>query len=375
MIGRWCNKCKASWSVKKYPRLRKCPKCGSPLGDVYRVEAYYKRKRVSRIVYGTLADARRYEIEIKRRLQFNEPLPDEEVSSKIPLKDFMEKRYLPWLKEERPNSYRAEASFWKNHILPLLGSRPIGELNPLDAERLKKAIKDKGLSPRMVEKGLQLLRKALNKAKKWKVLPESYENPVKFVDFPKFDNKKRRVIKPEEIKLILETLKEKNIWVYGACLLALYTGLRRKEILSLRWQDIDFKRGVILLPWEKDPEARVIPVIEEVLEFLKTLPRGRPQDPVFLVHPDTVTHTFQEVVEELGLNQGIKDRRYRLTFHSLRHSFCTALAMKKIPLEIALRLSRHKTTTMFKRYEHLAGELLKEEAEKIKEVYPVEKLF
>ena len=187
-LGRWCERCNVSWSVKKHPKLRKCPRCKEPFREVWRIDVFYRGRRVVRLFHGALGEARAFEAEIKKRLRFGEPLPGEELGPSPTLKDFVEREYLPWLRENRPASYPSEASFWHRHLIPLLGSKPLDQIAPLDGERAKKAVRDKGLGPRAEEKAVCFLKKALNCAYRWGRLPKDWRNPMTEVSRPKFDN-------------------------------------------------------------------------------------------------------------------------------------------------------------------------------------------
>ena len=371
-LARWCPKCKTSYSVKKWPRIRKCKRCGALLGDVWRVEVKRYGRRVVRLFWGSITEARDFEVRVKQALRLGKPLPGEEM--KIPtLGEFFEKQYVPLLKENlTPASYKAELSFWRNHILPELGRKRLDEISPFDVEKLKKALKEKktpqgkALSPSSISKALVYLQKALNTAKKLGLLPPGWENPVGKTSKPKFSNRKTRTLSPEEWARLQPILKEMGDEVYGATLFALFLGLRRSEILSLRWEDVDWRRGVIRIPREKDlTESRFLPLPEPLVTFLKSLPPGEPGERIFKIHPDTLTHKFAEAVKRARLNEGITDKRNMLTFHSLRHTYVTYLAMEGTPLPQLSKLSRHKTPQMVQRYEHTLAEQLRDRVEKV----------
>jgi len=70
------------------------------------------------------------------------------------------------------------------------------------------------------------------------------------------------------------------------------------------------------------------------------------------------SNTFARVIDEMGLNDGITDRRQKITFHSCRHTFCSWLAMRGVDLHVIQDLLGHKTLTMTQRYKHLAPQKL-----------------
>ncbi len=133
--------------------------------------------------------------------------------------------------------------------------------------------------------------------------------------------------------------------------LAVTTGMRRGEILQLRWSNVDLKSGQAVLHKTKNRERRSVRLIPravallrkhwkrsaEISDFVFCGVEGRPLDP---------THWFQRAVEQAG----IEDFR----FHDLRHTAASYLAMSgATPGEIAAVLG-HKTLQMVKRYAHLS---------------------
>ena len=372
-LGRWCPKCKSSWSVKRWPRLRKCRKCGAVLGDAWRIEVKSHGKRAVRLFWGALGEAREFEARIKQALRLGEPLPGEEEGPSPSLKNFAEEKYFPLIRDNlAESSYKAELSFWRTHILPELGSKRLDEISPLDVERLKKVLKSKKtprgepLSPCSIDKALVYLKKALNAAKKLDLLPPGWENPVGKVRRPKYNNRRTRVLSPEEWAILEPVLRKMGSEIYGASLFGLFLGLRRSEILALRWEDVDLRQGVIRLPKEKDlEESRVLPLPEPIRAFLESLPQGNPGERIFKSHHDTITKGFAKAVRKVGLNEGTTDRRNRISFHTLRHTYITCLALEGTPLTQLSKLSRHKSMEMVRRYEHSLAEQLRDKVEAV----------
>ena len=108
-----------------------------------------------------------------------------------------------------------------------------------------------------------------------------------------------------------------------------------------------------------------------VKDMLKSMKQDKPDKLVFHSTKkgkiDRISRTFDRTVEELGLNKGITDRRLKLTFHSLRHSYASFLAMKGVPVLTIKDALGHKSLTMAMRYSHLAPSALKETARVIEQ--------
>ncbi len=123
-------------------------------------------------------------------------------------------------------------------------------------ERIKK------VSPATVNRNLACLKAMFNKAIQWGKVEE---NPVKKVRLLKENNRRLRYLEKEEIVSLLSKCSEH---LRPIVIVALNTGVRKGKILGLKWQDIDFKRGIIYLLNTKNGEKREIPMNETVKTIL-----------------------------------------------------------------------------------------------------------
>ncbi len=129
---------------------------------------------------------------------------------------------------------------------------------------------------------------------------------------------------------------------------ALNTGMRRSEVLSLKWSQI--RNGFIYLIKTKTDEARQIPLNDTLRELFPSIPRHIKSDYVFCDKNGSpykdVRRSFKTAVEKAG----IQDFR----FHDLRHTFASRLVMKGVSLKTVQELLGHKDIKMTMRYSHLA---------------------
>ncbi len=178
------------------------------------------------------------------------------------------------------------------------------------------------------------------------------DNPVLKVSKPKEPRGRVRFLSEEERDRLLESCKEsKNRHLYTVVVLALSTGGRKNELLSLQWKDVDFKRGILIFHVTKNGERRSVPLTGYALDILKDHTKIRRID---------TTYVFPSMKGNQGMS--IRDAwKYCLKradipnfcFHDLRHSYASYLAMNgAFLLEIA-ELLGHKTLAMVKRYAHL----------------------
>jgi len=365
----YCRNCRTPQKVNR----RKCVKCGKPfpkINKTFYVRVTYRGKTVNRVFDGTKELAEKEGLRILADLQEGSD-PKQSIKSCKLLKDFLIEDYLPWAEKNLAQStFQVEKAYCQNWIIPILGELPLSKISPLAIEKLKKALQEQEKAPRTVQHILAILKKALNRAKEWGFLPPGWENPVTRVKAPRFDNTRVRFFSPEELEAFFSYLKERNHQAYVMAVVAAFTGLRFSELASLSWRDIDFARKMIYVRETKNRKARYVPMIKEVEEALKSLPRKSLDD---LVFPNSrgekygqVPSIFKRAIRELGFNEGVIDRRHRLSFHSLRHTAGTLMAAAGVPLRIVQGILGHETPDLsFKRYSHLAEDMRRQAGDKL----------
>jgi len=129
------------------------------------------------------------------------------------------------------------------------------------------------VKPETVIKELNLISNILDVARReWGVYTE---NPVKDVRRPaKPQGRERRLEGDEEARLLAALDMCRNPWIKTIVIIAVETAMRRGEILSLRWENIDFDKHTAFLPHTKNGQSRAIPLSEGAEKALKALPRS-----------------------------------------------------------------------------------------------------
>jgi integrase len=130
----------------------------------------------------------------------------------------------------------------RRHIVPLLGHIRLAALSPQDVQRLINAKRAEGLSPRTVQYIHAVLRRALGQAETWRLVPRNVAKLVS-VDTPKPDPSKVHELPLESAHRLLEAVMGDRLYALYVVLLTI--GLRKGEVLGLRWVDLDFKRGTL----------------------------------------------------------------------------------------------------------------------------------
>jgi integrase len=266
------------------------------------------------------------------------------VVRNIKLGELMEK-YLAYCKQNnRPSTYDRKRPFVQ-HILAFFGDVPLSNIT---AERVEefKSHRRETVGPATVNREMAALKHALNLAVEWDYLEASPAARVAKLKEP--PGRVRYLTRAEAGALLAACAPE----LYPVVVTALHTGMRFGEILALEWGDVDLKRRQLRVVDSKNNETRVVPINEILYNVLSKVrggdgkvfknSRGQPYR--------SVRTSFEKAVKEAG----IKD----FTFHDLRHTFASWLAMEGVPMSTIGRLLGHKTPQMTMRYAHLGPEYL-----------------
>ena len=244
----------------------------------------------------------------------------------------------------RPSSHQTYRGYIDNHIKPAIGAMPLNKLTTMDLQKLYKRLltkgriqrveskkQPKGLSAKTVRNVHQVLSSALNLAREQRLIPR---NPADGCALPKLEHREMQTLTADQLGSFFREAKESG--VYELYYLDLATGLRRGELLGLKWEDVDFEAGVLHIrrqvarvngevregPLKTKNSYRTIAVAGDVLEMLKEKKNTHPNDDyVFTaptggpVSPDSVLHMLHRVLKRAGLPA--------CRFHDLRHTFAT----------------------------------------------------
>lgn len=244
------------------------------------------------------------------------------------------------------------------HLVRLLGNRRASRLTRGDVEEYRtkrqaeKTRRAEAPSPATLDREVELLKRLLNYSVACGRLAE---NPVARVKLLRVPNT-RRVVVDEEAFQRLSVKAE--AWLRPILLVAFDTGMRKSEVLNLRWSQLDLKAGAARLEAEdtKTDEPRVVYLTERVLRTLSEQPRLLHADFVF-VNPVTgrpyadIQGAAERAREAAGLSG--------VWVHDLRRSFVTLARRSGLPESVVARFSGHRTAAVFKRYNIIEEQDLK----------------
>jgi integrase len=295
-----------------------------------------------------------------------EKLADLEAQKlKITFAEIWEK-YLPYSQATKKNrrGWMREVSLYNHYLKRSIGKLPMAGIAPFHLEKLKKSMADLNRKPRTITYALAVVRQVFNFAIKNSIY--TGKNPVSQVNKPAEDNKRTRFFSQAEANQLLSELKKQDADLYGMALLAFRCGLRAAEVLKLTFGNIDFENEQIEIIDTKSGRNRFAFMTVDVKEMLSdrlTLTTD-PAPTGLIFKRDTgpyleIPKLFKKVVDRMGFNTGINDKRQKLVFHSCRHSFASWHAATGTDLHILQKLLGHETFSMVLRYAHLRPDTLK----------------
>jgi integrase len=125
-------------------------------------------------------------------------------------------------------------------LVPHIGRVLLGDLTPQHILRLQRRLLDAGLAPRSVLKARVVLGAALNDAERWGLISR---NPVRLTDPPRIPELDHEAIPPERVYGLLDALQGHRL--EALFIVAVALGLRRGEVVGLKWEDVDLEAGVL----------------------------------------------------------------------------------------------------------------------------------
>jgi integrase len=156
-------------------------------------------------------------------------------------------------------------------IVPALGSRKVEDVRRSDVARLHGRIGKQ--APYEANRVLALVAVMFAKAAEWGFLDETAPNPAARVQTFR-ERSRDRWVTPAELPALVEAINaEPSLYVRAAVKLYLLTGLRRNELLGLRWKDVDFERRELRLEDTKAGRSHTLPLSAAAVEVFRELPR------------------------------------------------------------------------------------------------------
>ena len=290
--------------------------------------------------------------------------------------------YIKWC--ERQRSFRSKKGFIFQ-LVETFGNIPLKHFTTKLIEQYQTERLQKGNKPATANRLIATLKHCIHKGYQWEMLSEETLKRLRQVKLLEENNRRLRYLSKEECQSLINTCQGNT---KAIVITALNTGMRKGEILNLRWDNVDLKHGFILLDQyqTKNSERKELPINDTLRGVLQGLTRRLDVPHVF--YDPKIGKPYQDVkrsfstslrkaeVEkctncdyqrakdkthknlehcpqcnsEMAIYKGIKD----FHFHDLRHTFASHLVMAGVDLTTVSRLLGHKSLTMTLRYAHLA---------------------
>ncbi len=266
---------------------------------------------------------------------------------------------------ERDNRTHRTEKARAEHLIRHLGDRQIISLTERDVDHYRarrfaeKTKFKKPPSPATLDKEVELLKRMLNYEVR---CGEIEKNPIAHARLLRVPNVRRQVFGEMQFEQLFENA---DVLLQPILLTAFDTGMRKEEILALRWDQVNLKDGVIrLAPQDtKTKKGRAIYLRKRLIEALETLPRQL-HSPFIFNSPETGTRWKDIKKMWARALENAKLEGYR--FHDLRRSFVTnARRVHGIPESVIMKMSGHETRAVFDRYNIVFEEDVKAAVEKM----------
>ncbi|HDZ26514.1 MAG TPA: site-specific integrase [Candidatus Aminicenantes bacterium] len=268
-----------------------------------------------------------------------------------------------WLPKfpQRQRKQTALLMWWKDQcghlLLSDLSSAVLAECR--DQLLLEITVRGKLRSPSTTNRYLSAIGKTLSVCKQeWGWIQT---NPMENVAKPSEAPAKERFLSPDEKDRLLDACREsRNPNLLPLVGLALVTAMRFGELTGLSWRDVDFANRTITLHRTKNGETRVLPLTRRAEEIFKACSTyGSPHDELIFQSQrnqsqkkvTSVREAFRAATKRAGI-EGV-------SFHTLRHSACSFLAMNGATLSELAEIMGHRTLQMVKRYSHFSQKHLR----------------
>lgn len=310
-------------------------------GDNWYMDFTFHGHRVREMIGPSRKGAEKVIAKRKAEIAENKFLDKRKELKPITFHEFA-KEFLEWARVNHKASSRTRELSNMRTLEVAFDNKNIHELTVWDIEKWKQRRKGE-VKPATVNRELATLKSMLSKAIEWgklKELPTKKVKPLKGV------MKRLRYLMPDELQTLISNCSDH---LRPIIILLAHSGMRKGEALNLRWDQVDFEKGIITLTDTKNDQRRYVPMDETVKSTLKEMKKKsdyvfngkKPGRPLVWIEL-----SFHNALEKSGIED--------FKIHDLRHTFASNLIMAGIDLVTVKELLGHKTIEMTLRYAHLA---------------------
>ena len=332
-----------------------------------------RRRRIRKKVGPRKQEAIEAEAQIRGQIAAGtyDPEPLEAIKPTL-FKDFCEEEFLPWSRIQHSSAHHTELGrMLTARLIPFFEGLHLHEIVTKRVEdyklarrgqryRLEHWGRSKKTSAATVNRELSCLKIVFRQAVAWGRLEQS---PAAGVSALREPPNPPRLLSRDEIARLLAEMPDHSRAAIGC---AVYAGLRKNEILRLRWQDIDMKAGVLTVASRegrttKNYQDRRIPIAAELAALLKQHPQRLGSEYVFAGRAKGHQVELKTALNTAATTAGIE----KVTMHQLRHAFCSHALMSKVDPRTVMKWMGHRDLQTTLRYAHVESSHEQSEIHKI----------
>lgn len=233
------------------------------------------------------------------------------------------------------------------------GDKLLSDFNPFVVESYRSKRKKEGMKPATINKEIGVLRRIFSIAmdNKW-----TDHNPSvqRFIKPLAVANSNKKILTKDEEQALLNACCGDSAYLKPIILCALHTGMRRSEILNLKWKNINLEKSLITILVQKNRKKSFIPISSTLKQELNNIWQNRKNDYVF-INPTTdkpyinIRKTYNKVLNAANITD--------FTFHCLRHTACTRMFELGISVDVVKEIMRHSDISItLEVYNHIHQE-------------------
>ncbi|MDN5096851.1 tyrosine-type recombinase/integrase [Aliarcobacter butzleri] len=296
----------------------------------------------------------RNEIITKQRIGEEPPAATRNKKKKILSIETISENYFS---EKKEGGYKGtDESNYKNYILPYFKTLDFENISKNDIQifsnqlkKTKSLIKKELISDKTINNILNFLKTLIKYAFKNDYIKNDFS---KYIQLLEIDNARERFLTKDEIKLLFDYSKDDET-LYLLFKIALNTGARLATLLNIHKKDIDFTHDLLTLKDFKNNSTYKAFLTDDLKALLeKRVNSLKPNDKLFISNPE---RRLRAKLDELFNNDiDDNDRKNKIVFHSLRHTFASHLAINGTPIFTIQKLMNHKDIRMTLRYAKLS---------------------
>ncbi|MFC1629057.1 tyrosine-type recombinase/integrase [Gemmatimonadota bacterium] len=278
---------------------------------------------------------------------------------RIRLHEFMDRYVEDYLKIKDARSWKREMGRIRR-ILEYFGNPYVDKIYTDDLEHFLAGLQRSGLKPATINRYIARLSSLMKRAMAWGY---RQDNPVVSIENLRESKMGDRYLEDSEYQTLLETC---GPVLRALVVLAANTGIRRGELMTLRWEDVDFDNAqlVIRAVNSKTAESRVVPLNLDVIDSLRSLdPKPVGQVVPFKNFP---RQQWDEVRANLGWDRIETPRLKGWRWHDFRHDAASRMAMADVPLSKIGKILGHKSLVTTQRYAHMSDKSLHDAVDRIR---------